>query len=222
MRRTTPKSRGKAHVTDMTPSERPKDLPENFPIEFSWELPQKNKMVLLEIIHQGSMGYCWTISYNRMIGAHLYIHGKVRVLLRLSAKHLYAHIKEKFSNGFLKNYNGLKIFLKDDGLIREEDCKCVLVNREGEYSSLACDKVKGRKTFKILEFKVVEGKNIDETEIIRLLKTIGLIAVEIEVTQAYSTDYVDMYYGAPKNSLKYNHIVLLTKYATDSNGISYF
>ena len=64
------------------------------------------------------------------------------MLLRFSAKHLYLHIDEKLSNGNLKSYKGLKIFLKHDGLVREEDCKCVLGKDAKSDSKVACEKVK--------------------------------------------------------------------------------
>lgn len=75
-----------------------------------------------------------------MIGAHLYIQDKIRFLLELSPKHLFAHIKEKLANGNLKNHVGLKKFLRDDGLVRQEDCKCIV--GKNEQSTDACDKVK--------------------------------------------------------------------------------
>jgi len=48
----------------------------------------------------------------------------VEFLLEFSSKHLFAQIEEKKSNGNLKKYKGLIKFLKDKGLVREEDCKC--------------------------------------------------------------------------------------------------
>ncbi|EFH55930.1 hypothetical protein ARALYDRAFT_902883 [Arabidopsis lyrata subsp. lyrata] len=217
-RRNTAKDKGKAPATDV-------DLPENFPYQFTWELSQMSKLVLLEVLDQGKMGYCWTIAYNRMIGAHLYIHDRTRLLLELSPKHLFAHIEEKFANGNLKSYEGLKNFLKDDGLVREEDCKCIAGKNE-QSSTDACDKVKDKQVFKIRDLKVVEGKNVDEKEVIFLLKTIGPIAVELEFTTAYIADKTgNIYYGPPQHIKPFvlrKHIVLLTKYSTDRNGISYF
>lgn len=94
------------------------------------------------------LGYCWTIVFSMVVASHLYIHQKVGVLLNLSAKHLFANIEEKFSNGFLKSYNGVKIFLKENGMVLERECKCNV----GKYkiSKSACDKVKVSKCYQVI------------------------------------------------------------------------
>lgn len=60
-----------------------------------------------------------------------------------SARHLYAHIDEKFSKtGYLKSLEGVKKFLVQEGLVREEDCKCIAEKDPKFDSTYACDKVK--------------------------------------------------------------------------------
>lgn len=88
-----------------------------------------------------------------MICAHLYFYNKVSTLLPSSARHLYTHIDEKFPNtGYLKSFGGVKKFLVQEGLIREEDCKCILGKDPKSDSTVACDKVKVSYTFQVLCF----------------------------------------------------------------------
>ncbi|CAL9237635.1 unnamed protein product, partial [Arabidopsis halleri] len=168
------------------------------------------------------LGTCWAIAFIRMIAAHLYIHGKVEFLLSLSAKHLFANIKEKFSTGFLKNYEGVKIFLKEEGLVEEHECKCTA----GKFmnNNDACVKVKDKNVFKIREFVVIpEGSKVDETKIITLLNTHGPIAAHVRVTPECMKDNKDeIYFGPTKNDKTVEgHIILLTGYGTRDD-IHYF
>ncbi|CAH8256018.1 unnamed protein product, partial [Arabidopsis lyrata] len=213
--------RGKEIMVDATPSELPEDLPDGCSYNMSWRNPKNKKTVLLPIIDQGRVGYCWTIVFSMVVASHLYIHQKVGVLLNLSAKHhLFANIEEKFSNGFLKSYNGVKIFLKENGMVLERECKCNV----GKYkiSKSACDKVKDKMAFKIRDFIVVEEK-IDEKQIIRLLQTRGPIAAHIRVSKQDEGSRKDEIYYGPKNSNTdaENHIVLITGIGT-RNGVHYF
>lgn len=84
--------------------------------------------------------------FSRIVSIHLYIHKKVRELLNLSAKHLFANVKEKLANGNLKSYKGLEAFLKTEGLVLEQACKCK-VGKNKKVSTDACDKIKVRKFF---------------------------------------------------------------------------
>ncbi|XP_010506912.1 PREDICTED: probable cysteine protease RDL3 [Camelina sativa] len=208
-------------VPDAAPSELPEDIPSGCKYKLSWRESKDKKCVLLEIFFQGRNGYCWTVVLNRMISAHLYIHQKVRKLLRLSCKHLFASIEEKFDDGFLKNYKGVKVFLKENGLVLEEECKCVLGKKE--INTVACDKVKDKTTFKIRELIIVEGNEVDEKQIIKLLNTHGVIAVHITVDEKYKTSKKDeIFYGTTSGKGNENHMVLLTGYDTTKDGVHFF
>lgn len=55
----------------------------------------------------------------------------------------------------------------------------------GQFTSKLIKKFQDKKVLKIRNLIIVEGKDIDETAVIRLLKERGTVAVEIEVTDSY-------------------------------------
>lgn len=64
------------------------------------------------------IGSCWSISFSST-DLHIYSQQNHQLLL-LSSEYLFENIEEKFANKNLKSY---KAFLKDEGMIVEEDCK---------------------------------------------------------------------------------------------------
>ncbi|CAH8321612.1 unnamed protein product [Eruca vesicaria subsp. sativa] len=218
------KKQEKAKTSEPPPEPLPQDLPDDCPWKLSYRKTKDNRIVLFATMDQGSEGYCWTIVFSRMVSIHLYIHKKVKKLLNLSAKHLFANIEEKLDNGNLKSYKSLDAFLKNEGLVLEQECKCIV--GKTEINSVQCDKVKDKETFKILDFVVVEGDKVNESDIIHLLNTKGPIAAHIRVNRNFKKSYKgndtdEMYYGPSNKGQIDDHIILLTGYAT-KNGVHYF
>lgn len=80
-----------------------------------------------------------------MVSSHLYIHGKTETLLPLSARHLFVGVKGKNPDGSLKNFENLKDFLVNQGMIQEKDCACVVEKENEHRGSSSKSKPKNKK-----------------------------------------------------------------------------
>ncbi|XP_010419479.1 PREDICTED: vignain-like [Camelina sativa] len=230
------RAEGKKKAVGSSRSDFPEDIPEGCKKRLSWS-NVKGKNMLREVVDQGNQPYCWNISSSGMVSSHLHIHEKTDSHLPLSAGHLFVGVKGKKADGSLKDFESLRDFLVNEGMIREEECVCVI--EEGSCSkskpknkkksskvekakaNLCHGKMKGKRICKIRDLHIV--KDVDERKLIELLQK-GPVVVSIGVAndfKLFKGDEVHRGYSQSK-TVEEDHMILLTGYDTTSDGVNYF
>ncbi|XP_010474593.1 PREDICTED: cathepsin 7-like [Camelina sativa] len=158
------------------------------------------------------------------MSARLLIEGKAEAPLLLSALHLLVGLfgKTDFKGG-LQNLEHLRTFLKDNGTLLEEDCKCVDPFSEDKKKSkvkpkkptpiLCTHKCQSKQSFKVQDLIILS--KVDEKELILLVNE-GPVAVVIDFYKEFENFEGDGFYdGPPKGSKRIDkHMLLITGYAT--------
>ncbi|KAG7584781.1 Peptidase C1A papain C-terminal [Arabidopsis thaliana x Arabidopsis arenosa] len=228
------------NVVGSSSSEYPEDIPQGCKRRLSWRNVE-GKNMLRQVVDQGNQPYCWNISTSHMVSSHLYIHGKTETLLPLSARHLFVGVKGKNPDGSLKNFENLKDFLVNQGMIQEKDCACVVEKenkqigssskskpkdkkksskKENAKANPCFGKMKGKKVTKIRNLQIV--RNVDERELIELLQR-GPVTVSIEVATTFKLFKGDeVLRGYSQSKSLEDHMIELTGYDTTPDGINYW
>ncbi|CAL9237645.1 unnamed protein product [Arabidopsis halleri] len=199
----------------------PKDIPKGSPYYQKIWIDE-----LREVINQGFRRTCWTIASTRSLSARLLIEGKADPPLLLSALHLLVGLFDKTdSKGGLQNLEHLQKFLKENGTLLEEDCKCVdpfaedkkkdkRKSKKPKKAPILCTrKRQPKRMFKVRD--LVISNTVDEKELIQLVNE-GPVAVTIDVNEDFDKFKGDGIYTGPKKGAKKidKHMLLINGYNT--------
>ncbi|WZZ21412.1 hypothetical protein YC2023_122799 [Brassica napus] len=170
-----------------------------------------------KVTDQGKKDTCWVHSTNKSIEA------KVKILfdldISLSDRHLYDGIDKKRAEGAVRNFEEIRTFLKNEGVIRKDDCECAKRTDKKD----PCTRKIMREEVPVLKIdELVTIKEVNEEELIKLVD-IAPVVVSIEVTKQLRTHKGEGIYYGPKTSKKTkgDHVVLLIGY-NSLNGEHYW
>ncbi|KAH0932097.1 hypothetical protein HID58_009214, partial [Brassica napus] len=148
----------------LTPSDDnyPKDCGDD---KIYWKEWSEVDRVVREVSNQKYKDTCWAHATKKNIEARLKIQFNLDV--SLSVDHLYHGIAKKMSTDAIKNFDELKNFLKNEGIIQEKDCECEKRTNKKDPCS---KKIEAKKVgvLKIEEF--ITTKVVSEEELIQLVK----------------------------------------------------
>ncbi|KAH0906640.1 hypothetical protein HID58_038467 [Brassica napus] len=173
--------------------------------------------VYKEVTNQGNKETCWVHSTNKSLEA------RVKILfgldISLSDKHLFDSIEKKKAQGAVKNFKEIRSFLKNEGVIRKEDCECAKRTNKKD----PCARKIMRKEVPVLKIEdLVSITEVNEEELIKLVDT-GPVIVSLQATDELRSHIGEGIYYGPKTSKKPrgDHVVLLVGY-NSLNGNHYW
>ncbi|CAF1698707.1 unnamed protein product, partial [Brassica napus] len=192
----------------LTPSDDnyPKDCGDD---KIYWKEWSKVDRVVREVSNQKYKDTCWAHATKKNIEARLKIQFNLDV--SLSVDHLYHGIAKKMSTDAIKNFDELKNFLKNEGIIQEKDCECEKRTNKKDPCS---KKIEAKKVgvLKIEEF--ITTKVVSEEELIQLVKVAPVMVSLLATDDFLAHKGEGIFYGDKRSKEKTqgNHLVLVIGY----------
>ncbi|KAF3507029.1 hypothetical protein F2Q69_00001105 [Brassica cretica] len=192
----------------LTPSDDnyPKDCGDD---KIYWKEWSEVDRVVREVSNQKYKDTCWAHATKKNIEARLKIQFNLDV--SLSVDHLYHGIAKKMSTDAIKNFDELKNFLKNEGIIQEKDCECEKRTNKKDPCS---KKIEAKKVgvLKIEEF--ITTKVVSEEELIQLVKVAPVMVSLLATDDFLAHKGEGIFYGDKRSKEKTqgNHLVLVIGY----------